>query len=133
MPIQRNSSETNELLYRFTAYLNAALDNTRHDHYLENQRYQALFINLDDSFEHFSNTEEIYHQSKYYQDQFDNPLLVRAFAAINPRFQYILTEHIIKDRSIEEISEELGIGYHGVYALYRRALHKIREELRKTG
>ena len=131
MPTQRDTYDSKDLLFRFTAYLIAALNNTRRDYYLEAQRHQALFAQLGDFFELFTETEEIYGQSIYYRDQFDNPLLARAFDSLNPRFRYILTEHIVKDRSTEEISKELGIGYHGVYALYRRALHRIREEMRK--
>lgn len=60
---------------------------------------------------------------------FQNEALERAIWSLSDRDRYVLFARILEERSYEELSEELGIAYKGVAAVYIRAVKKIRREM----
>ena len=126
------NDESDRLLFRFVGYLRKALDNTVINYCREQQRQRAIYNALIQASPYAGDTEEIYEESAFFRDQLDDPFLNSALNKLNGRYRYILYARIFEERSFEEIGHELGLQYHGVAAIYYRALHKIREELRKA-
>ena len=128
----KSKNESERLLFRFVGYLHKALDYTMINYCREQRRQRAIYNALIQTSPNAGDTEDIYSESGFFKDQFDDPFLNYALNKLNRRYRYILYARILEERSFEEIGHELGLHYHGVAAIYYRALHKIREELRKA-
>ena len=59
----------------------------------------------------------------------DTPLQA-ALSQLREQAQTILLEHILQDKPLQQIALELDMPYPTVGAIYRRALAKLRKELR---
>ena len=55
--------------------------------------------------------------------------LVRAFAALNKREQYILATRVWEERSYEEIGRSLGMTCKGASSAYYRVIQKLRASM----
>ena len=61
--------------------------------------------------------------------QIEDEDLSTAILNLKPRERYVLLEHVIKERSYNELAVELNVGYKGVTAIYYRARSKVRKQL----
>ena len=123
--------DEHRLQNQFTRYLMVALKNKRASHmrtlfYLQQHEYsleqQEVFPpELSDSYEPIHNLPIL--------QQIENERLLGALKNSKERELYILTEHILGEKSFSELASELDIGYKAVAAIYYRTLSKIKKAM----
>ena len=125
--------ESNILQNQFTAYLTSAL-----------RRAKLQFLRLKEKQKQYEISSELQEYLSEFQsnpdmlvslpllEQIENDILQQALQKLKERDRYILFAKIFDERTFEELSSELGIGYKGITAIYYRMLAKIRKELEEA-
>ena len=125
-------TESEIILFRFTAYLQAAISNSINDYFRERQQQSAaeqaytaqLYIEAD---------SEVYADPRDFSIMIaEKDILDRALNILDAKQRYILYQHTINGKSFTEISAELNLKYKTVAALYYRTLQKLKRELDKS-
>lgn len=134
---KKNNGENSYLQNMFTAYVAKAVRNRRRDilrariKRQENEMYvdvQEFFRVYEEKFG-VSGKRSEKEAVSFEEIDFQNEALERAIWNLSDRDRYVLFARILEERSYEELSEELGIAYKGVAAVYIRAIKKIRKEI----
>lgn len=126
-------STDDELQYKFTAYLSAALNNRRVSYISQlkkitefNELLNGLYTN---------NTYDVEAEAEKELPillQMKNEALYDALMKLTERERYVFLSFVLEEKNYEQMAEELGIGYKGVAALYYRTLRKLRDGFRRT-
>ena len=130
---RRNSgrSEINVLQNKFTAYLLKAIRRQKCDYHKKRIRQQAHEVLIDCQVREpiDEGTFDPMMDSLSPMMQIEDLALLQALNRLTIRERYILFEHILNERSYEELAKPLGLRYSGVSTAYRRIIQKLRKEL----
>ena len=123
-------SESNILQNQFTAYLLTAVRRCRIQYLrAKAQQYQyELSLELDDYRIPMGTEPDLLDRLPLFS-QLEDHRLQGALEQAKERDLYILLARVLEERSFVELSEELGIGYKAVAAIYYRMVAKIKKEL----
>lgn len=123
-------SESNILQNQFTAYLLTAVRRSRIQFLRAKARqYQyELSMELDDHRMEMKTEPDLLGGLPVIA-QLQDHRLQSALEQVKERDLYILFARVLEGRSFVELSEELGIGYKAVAAIYYRMVAKIKKEL----
>ena len=125
--------ESNMFQNQFTAYLTKAIRSKKIQFLCSKERQKQHEISLDTqeyALKIQSSSDML--ESMSLLDQIENTLLQQALHKLKARERYILFAKIFNERTFDELSAELGIGYKGIAAIYYRMINKIRKELEVT-
>ena len=123
--------ESNILQNQFTAYLVTSLKR-RKMRYLGTkiqQKQYELPLDVQDYFSEFQMTPDMLDDLPTLA-QIENVLLQRSLKRLKQRESYILYAKVLGQCSFVEVSDELGMDYKAVTAVYYRTVKKIRNETR---
>jgi len=125
--------ESNILQNQFTAYLTSALRRAKLQFLRskEKQKQYEISSELQEYLSEFQSNPDML-VSLPLLEQIENDILQQALQKLKERDRYILFAKIFDERTFEELSSELGIGYKGIAAIYYRMLAKIRKELEEA-
>ena len=123
-------SESNILQNQFTSYLLTAVRRCRIQYLrAKAQQYQyELSLELDDYRIPMGTEPDLLDRLPLFS-QLEDHRLQGALEQAKERDLYILLARVLEERSFVELSEELGIGYKAVAAIYYRMVAKIKKEL----
>lgn len=126
-------NQTNDDILRnsFTGYLASAVQHRRADYFVEQERYRTINGHM----------EEIYYPESFDLEaealkdlpiamKMENEALLMAFLSLDERERYVLLKRIVDEVSIEDLAEDLGLGYKGAAAVYYRAVKKIKRKMK---
>lgn len=126
-------NQTNDDILRncFTGYLASAVQHRRADYFVEEERYQTINGHM----------EKIYYPESFNLDaealkdlpiamKMENEALLMAFLSLDERERYVLLKRIVDEVSIEDLAEDLSLGYKGAAAVYYRAVKKIKRKMK---
>ena len=125
-------TESEIILFRFTAYLQTAISNSVNEYYRERQRQLATEQAYSAQFFIDAEIEVCIDPHDFSTAISENDLLDRALSILDARQRYILYQHIFDGKSFTEIGSELKLKYKAVAALYYRALQKLKRELDRS-
>ena len=122
MRYEYNNGSTDEqtIQNRFTAYLKVSVNHHRTQYIHRLRRQQQQEVPLEDS-------DAIQADSEH---SLPDAQLRAVLSQLPERTQLVLLEHILGDKPLIQIARELDMPYPTVKAIYRRALEKLRKELR---
>ena len=134
---KKNNEEDSYLQNMFTAYVAKAVRNRRRDILRARikRRENEMYVDVQEFFRVYedklgvSGKKSEKEAVSFEEIDFQNEALERAIWNLSDRDRYVLFARILEERSYEELSEELGIAYKGVAAVYIRAIKKIRKEI----
>ena len=124
---EKNESEI--ILFRFTAYLQAAISNSVNNYFRERQRQLSTEQAYSAQFFIDAEIEVCIDSHDFSTAITEKDVLDRALNILDARQRYILYQHIFAGKSFTEIGAELKLKYKAVAALYYRALQKLKREL----
>ena len=121
------SIEENAVRNRFTTYLKTSLTNnvTRYTAKLNNKRMSETVLNEESLI-----SEDFF--ERLFSGEIGDIRLQQALAGLRENERSILMQHVIHDRKLKEIAENIDAPYATVKSLYRRTLKKLRKELTKA-
>lgn len=124
-------SESSILQNEFTAYLVKAVSRSksRYLHAKGRQYQHELHAELDGLYQ----SEPDLLDGLPVIEQLENHRLQSALGRLKERDLYILFARVLEQRSFVELSEELGLGYKAVAAIYYRMVANIKKELGGEG
>ena len=128
MNYKRNdgSIEENAVQNRFTAYLKVALEhnNSKYTAKLKERLFSEVeFLDNDDG--------SPYEEDTLFSGEIGDIRLQRAFSGLRELERIIMTKHVLQDRPLKVIAQEMNLPYPTVKSLYRRGVEKMRKELAK--
>ena len=130
---QRNEGKEQDdiLQNRFTAYLLTAVQRKKAlyiDAAMKSQQISSLIdeIAMDSSF----NLEKEAFQDIPIYMRLQNEKLFSALSNLSERERYVFFNRALDERSLEELSNDLGMSYKGVAAIYYRTIQKIRKHMK---
>lgn len=134
---KKNNGENSYLQNMFTAYVAKSVRNRRRDILRARMKRQEneMYVDVQEFFRVYedklgvSGKKSEKEAVSFEEIDFQNEALERAIWNLSDRDRYVLFARILEERSYEELSEELGIAYKGVAAVYIRAIKKIRKEI----
>lgn len=134
---KKNNGENSYLQNMFTAYVAKAVRNRRRDILRARMKRQEneMYVDVQEFFRVYedklgvSGKKSENEAVSFEEIDFQNEALERAIWNLSDRDRHVLFARILEERSYEELSEELGIAYKGVAAVYIRAIKKIRKEI----
>lgn len=112
--------ESNILQNQFTRYLKTAIQRRKIDVLRERKKiygheyYEDTWQEIPDLI-----TEDVYFK---FSTQFESIDLEQALLQVEQRDRYIFYAHVLDERTFAELASELGMGYKGVAAAYRRLI-----------
>lgn len=130
---KKYENQTNDDILRncFTGYLASAVQHRRADYFAEDERYQTINVHMEknDYAESF-NLEAEALKDLPIEMKMENETLLMAFLSLDERERYVLLKRIVDEVSIEDLAEDLGLGYKGAAAVYYRAVKKIKRRMK---
>ncbi len=128
----RNQGQTaDEILQnKFTAYVARAVQRRKKDYLKKMKNYQDHVCTLDEA----EIAESAWIENKAAEKlpilmRIQNEALLDAVLMLSEREQYILLRCALKEKSFTELSQELGMSYKGIAAIYYRAIQKIQRRI----
>ncbi len=128
----RNQGQTaDEILQnKFTAYVTRAVQRKKKDYLKKLKNYQDRVCTLDEA--EMAGIASI--ESKAVERlpilmRIQNEALLDAVLMLSEREQYILLNCALKEKTFTELSQELGLSYKGIAAIYYRAIQKIQRRM----
>lgn len=120
---KRNDGFTDDhiLQNQFTAFLNAALCNSRKT-YLRGKYRRCKWEFITDEFFAFCVSDE----DDYIASLSDYADLYAALHFIKERERRVFLARVLDEKGFDEIAEELGLSYKGAAAIYYRTIAKLR-------
>ena len=125
-------TESEIILFRFTAYLQTAISNSVNEYYRERQRQLATEQAYSAQFFIDAELEVCIDPNDFSTAISENDMLDRALSILDAKQRYILYQHIVNGKSFTEISAVLHLKYKTVTALYYRTLQKLKRELDRS-
>ncbi len=128
----RNQGQTaDEILQnKFTAYVTRAVQRKKKDYLKKLKNYQDRVCTLEEA----EMTEIARNESEAVERlpilmRLQNDALLEAILMLSEREQYILLSCALKEKNFTELSQELGMSYKGIAAIYYRAIQKIQRRM----
>ena len=126
------SAEENAVQNRFTAYLKTSLGHNA-------ARYEAKLMQKSLAEESYSDDETAWDRSpesdpfeRLSAGEFDHTELRQGLVCLREVERSILFQHVLQDKPLKQIAEELDCPYSTVKSHYRRALEKLRKKLSES-
>lgn len=129
---QRNSGrgEVEKLQNRFTAYLVTAVHRRKKDHIYMKSRQRQFEYYLEDCPVKLGIEQDILDEIPLLM-KLENANLLFALERLNEKERYVFLARVLDEKSFEDLGNELGLSYKGVAAVYYRAIHKIKDHMRR--
>lgn len=129
---QRNSGrgEEEKLQNRFTAYLVTAVHRRKKDHVYMKRRQCQFEYYLEDWPVKLGIEPDIFDKIPLFMN-LENANLIFALEQLNEKERYVFLTRVLDEKSFEDLGNELGLSYKGVAAVYYRAIHKIRDKMKR--
>lgn len=134
--MENNNKESNDLHYRFTAYVSKALDNAKLRYTQKSNRDKQYMVSLDEMIEagaEIGSSVDIdttaFLRVKDFEQLIENDALCLAILELTGKERQILSLHIIYKVPFTEIADLMGVNYKTVYSIYARSLKKIQKKL----
>ncbi len=128
----RNQGQTvNEIQQnKFTAYVTRAVRRRKRDYLDKLNKYQEKMCTYED----VDIAEIVGIESEVIEGlpilmRIQNESLLDAILMLSEREQYILLSCALKEKSFTGLSQELGMSYKGIAAIYYRAIQKVRKKM----
>lgn len=128
----KGKSETEILQNRFTAYLATAVQHRRNEYIQQITKRQQTEL-VTDVIEDSQNgdVEKDMLLGLPLSMQLEDSALIYALKEVNERERHIFFARVLDERSFESLSEEMGLGYKGVAAIYYRTVQKIKKKMKE--
>lgn len=130
------NKNSDALQYRFTAYVQKAIDRARWNYLKQCREDNQIVVSLDEMIEagkDLSSSVDFdaaaFFSIKDFEQLIENDALSRAILELSSKERQILALHIIYKVPISEIADLLGANYNTVYSIYARTLKKIAKKL----
>ena len=128
----RNQGQTaDEILQnKFTAYVTRAVRRRKRDYLDKLNKYQEKMCTYED----VDIAEIVGIESEVIEGlpilmRIQNEALLDSLLMLSEREQYILLSCALREKSFTELSEEWGLSYKGIAAIYYRAIQKIQGKM----
>ncbi len=128
----RNQGQTEDeiLQNKFTAYVTRAVRREKRDYLEKIKNYRDRVC----TFEEADIAEIVEMESKAVEElpilmRIQNETLLEAILMLSERERYILLTCALKEKTFTELSQELGLSYKGIAAVYYRSIQKIQKRM----
>ncbi len=128
----RNLGQTEDeiLQNKFTKYVSCAVQRRMRDYCGSLSTYHKMICTLEEAdMDRTVQLERRTIESLPILMRIENEYLLESVLALNEREQYILLNCALKEKNLTELSQELGLSYKGVAAVYYRAIQKVRKRM----
>ncbi len=128
----RNQGQTaDEILQnKFTAYVTSAIRRRKMDYLDKLKKYREKMCTYDDAdVAESARIEWEAIEGLPILMRIQNETLLEAILMLSEREQYILLSCALKEKSFAELSQELGLSYKGIAAIYYRSIQKIQRRM----
>ena len=130
------NKNSDALQYRFTAYVQKAIDRARWTYLKQCREDNQIVVSLDEMIEagkDLSSSVDFdaaaFFSIKDFEQLIENDALSRAILELSSKERQILALHIIYKVPIFEIADLLGANYNTMYSMYVRTLKKLAKKL----
>ncbi len=128
----RNQGQTaDEILQnKFTAYVTCAVRRRKRDYLDRLNKYQEKMCTYEDvGIVEIVGIERDAIEGLPILMRIQNETLVEEILMLSDRERYILLNCALKEKSFSELSQDLGLSYKGVAAIYYRTIQKIQRRM----
>ena len=119
-----------EIQFRITNYLLTAIRRKRKDYLSKICSCMEHEVVIDELLYQSDKTEYDELNTFMLMQRLDNTSLWHALSDLSERELYVLLERIVEEKTFSELSEELGLRYKGISAIYYRTIKKIRAAMK---
>lgn len=119
-----------EIQFRFTNYLLTAIRRKRKDYLSKICSCMEHEVVIDELLYQSDKAEYDELNTFMLMQRLDNTSLWHALSDLSERELYVLLERIVEEKTFSELSEELGLRYKGISAIYYRTIKKIRAAMK---
>lgn len=130
MQFRNDGSGLSNIIHnRFTAYIEQRIRGRRRDYLEKRSRISSneIPVDFESSFEGFADERSSSLLPEQDPMAWENDKLVDAVKMLTPRERYILTAHVLDEKSFDELGKLLGTGYKGAASAYYRVIAKMRK------